>query len=993
MTVPPDWVDPDDPYFESYSPSVGVATTALDQARERYQTAKKVVEDNLALNPDATNIVARSAKKSCATVLADMAAALARCEAAAEASKATTTGSPEHETAVHAATSALGDVSAALTEIEHPAAAILTPDIPLPPYVEPPLPPVQSWAAVSQQVHADTLAWGASVRSKTERMLILKPSPSVGKTEAMLDLALQEQRAGKRVVFASRTNEVLVSETETRFKNKSPFIPLRLHVIQGRNEDTCWNYDNVKAVQDHGYAPARSVCIGCQYHDRNAHFFNVSICPYYKSRIAANNDSKLAARKIIDPPIILTSHAGLLAAQNSGGGRLGRFWSADLILIDEDPTESMEPEIVITEDHAAYRSGQLEYKPADLMARLLTATIDLAKNDRSTSESFGFKESGKPSRSHSKIQSSYAGEDLHRLLRRVMEGPFGQGANLPLSSILIGAADAMRAPKVAELVGLQTTKAVNAILPPKCLSDLGAALHDELTTVERIGHRVYERVRGKQMPIGTTDEIATEKERNVELPARLSYRCRLECVKVGTGKASRWRWRFVVQDWMDLVDHRANIVVGDAYAHVEHYRQLFKKPATKPSDPNYADPVTVIDHIAKFPDGSLVVHWHTPAGITWLKSEGWQEHAAKLETLLPRFAGQRVLVYGHKDLKPRVDDLFEKNDNFGVAEWAYEYWYGGRGKDQYRHFDVVVCISDPIPNSGGLTHKVNARAWHDVEPARQAGDIDAQGKALTRVELDWNDMKTSLPRKMRDGRTHWRIRQEYERQGMNELAQAIHRVRGLISPKLMVVMGQQVELTRDTWAAAAVTDVEASKVIASDEWSFLTTQDALSAIEAVVNRYGVFSTAFLHIFHPLAVEHLLGLACGVPAISFNCVPKGDVRHTLCPANPTLECDEADRSDRSLRLIDRVWTPPARWASLAEQASGARFWKEIRKDVDGCYGYTGSYRPTWYPARGRGFVWWSRERADVGIKRISAILDRQYGPQRGGKLVTSGAVPF
>ena len=317
-------IDPPDPFedpFGEYEPSLAFALVASEQATERFRLAESLIASHVGQNGTASNAVAASARKSCSNLLAQMMVATERCEAAVERARQTS-DQLAHGVAVQEALEAFQEVSNLYTEIQAPASALLAPDDPDPTPVDPPLPSVHSWLSVTQMTMQATLAWGSRVRQLTGQVLILRPSPSAGKTEAMLDLALQEQSADQRVIFAARTKDVLIAEVEPRIKRKRPFV--RLHVIQGRNEDTCPNFANVSAVQAHGYAPCRSVCLHCEHFPQNAPYAGVNICPYYMTRIRAQNDSMAARRGMNSFPIILTTHAGLISAQNSGGGHYGK---------------------------------------------------------------------------------------------------------------------------------------------------------------------------------------------------------------------------------------------------------------------------------------------------------------------------------------------------------------------------------------------------------------------------------------------------------------------------------------------------------------------------------------------------------------------------------------------------------------------------------------------------------------------------------------------
>jgi len=810
---------------------------------------------------DTSNIIARSARKSAnfSAEKLDRTASLAL--ASFEAGEAAT--APEEKAVAYDAAIehyiAANKIYSEVAENAYLEAAAARPDPAELPIVEPPLPTTQDWKSVSSQVNVETMRWAASVRGQTGKMLILRPSPGTGKTHSMCDLAINEQRLRQRVVFAARTKDVLCEELEPRVRKSGPFV--RLHVIQGRDATSCWNFANVEAVQQHGYAPGRTVCFSCDHHPRVAFSVGANICPYYQTRIRAQNDTNSARRGMHEYPIILTTHSGFLAAVDSGGGMYGQFWPCDTLLIDEDPTESFEPEVIVNQRHAAFTSANPVDRPAVVMAAMLRSAIDLASIERKAMRDTAWKSTdGVQSPIHNRLGSVYAGQALHDLLSRVATGAFGQQYNVRSAiQVLRDVSDSHAQPAVGALFGATTAAAVSLVVPPQGLARTGEALFEEISMRANLRRYVYQQVHGRELPIATAPEVEKELSERVET-LDTAYRVRLEF--------ARDEWRFVVQGFTDMRDQTANVVVGDAYAHVEHYRQVFDKPATT-SDPNYVDPVTVCSLVAKFPEGSLVWRLRTQANITHLLNEGWQDHAAIIGEVVSQLEGKKVLVYGHRSLKERIEKLFDDHAGFGTDEWAFEHWWGGRGKDHYRDFDAVLLVSEPIQNIDGMLHKVNARA------ARETARLLAQNKkeeALVegqKITFSTGKMKASFAHTMRLPGTHWRVRQEHERQNVSELAQASHRVRGLISPKLMVILGQEIELTRDT-IAAAVTTVPASQPDSSGSTKgpskvtdrmmdgCLTAAEAFAYMEQIEEHFGCWSPAFLHAFTAVEVSSVLG---------------------------------------------------------------------------------------------------------------------------------------
>jgi hypothetical protein len=831
-------------------------------------------------------------------------------------------------------------------------------------------------------------------------MLIAKPSPGTGKTKAMVDTALTEQGQRQRVVMAVRTKQMLVGELEPRTRAAGGQY-VRLHVIQGRDESTCWNYDNVKAVQEHGYAPGSTVCSRCEYHpDVAKKLRTYTTCPYYRTRQNAQNDSAAARMKLHEYPLILTTHAGYLTALESGGGRFGKFWPCDTLMIDEDPTDAFEPEVVVTLDHLDLPTPpKPEDRFAHAMAALLRGTIEQADLERRAAESRGWIDAErKPNPIHNRHGSAFAGLPLHKLFERVATGPIGQQRGFRSAlQVFRDVSDSHVHPATGALHGATTAAAVSLVVPPRSLSQIGDALFEEDAMRLKLRRLAYEKIYGHKMT-GTLSVAQVEQALVDSEEFDPVYRVRLEWVD-GT-------WRFVLQNFVNMLDQGANLVVGDAYANIEHYRQLFDKPATKADDPSYIDPVTVIDHIANFPEDTRITRIRTRANITYLKNEGWQEHLSLLGDVFREHAGQSVVIYGHGVLRKRIEKFFFDNQNFGIAKWAFENWGGGRGKDEYGDFDAVVTISDYVQNIGGMLHKVNARAARETERLLARNQTDVALMEGTRIGLDMN--KADIAHRMADPDTHWRLRQEHDRQNISELAQALHRVRGLRSPKRMTVVGDGVPFTKDTLAATAVVNppggpIGRPKLKSGYVDGFLTEDEAFDAICKVEDHLGCWSPVFLHAF--LAFEMNLFLTSpSHDGGGDNLYRETLYRDYLQPPHqdetqPPLATMPgvglSIGSTTMMTLLQRVWFPIAGW-KLSYRRALRDLWRTAKANARAAreFGFSGkAYRPSWEDSTHPGYSWYSRRSSKSGLSVFMEIMESQYGVNKNGVLHVPNQKPF
>jgi hypothetical protein len=228
------------------------------------------------------------------------------------------------------------------------------------------------------------------------------------------------------------------------------------------------------------------------------------------------------------------------------------------------------------------------------MAALLEGAIAQATTERRAMESSGWVANGKPSAIHARHGSSYAGIALHNLLERVALGHVGQQRGFRSAlQVLRDVSDSHVHPAAGALHGATTAASVSLVVPPRGLSRIGDAIFEEHAMRLRLRRLAYKKIHDQEVPALNTAQVEAEMMESEQFEP--VYRVRLECVK--------GEWRFVFQDFVNMLDQTANILLGDAYANVEHYRQLFDKPTSLATDPNYVDPVTVINHIAKVPTG------------------------------------------------------------------------------------------------------------------------------------------------------------------------------------------------------------------------------------------------------------------------------------------------------------------------------------------------------------------------------------------------------
>lgn len=825
------------------------------------------------------------------------------------------------------------------------------------------------WSEASMTVSFVMRDRGLQMMNEKGRLVVCKPSPGVGKTHAMIELATTYHRARKRVIFAVFAKEQ-TEEVRERFKRADGTVVLR--VITGRGEENCNNYAQVEAATAQGYAPGGTVCLGCVWYPENARRLGTnSVCLYYQERIRACQDFNMARRGVRRYPIILTTHTSAVLGQRVARSKHGTFWHTDFVFFDEDCSAAFQSDHVIRRENLAFSKPDHPYAGFNAAIR---EAMRIAHAERTAAMRRNWKsqhDPNEPDPIHSRHGSAYVGEALWELLERVIQLPAVQRFYRdPLTkahglATRILSHDDNDQPDVGEFASLPANR-IASDYPHRDLNVFADLLDKEYWAIEA------------EKQSGTNH--------------KLSYQVRLEFTTVPDEHGEKiWLWQLAALTTRSYAIQDHNIVVGDAYADPEMYRRLF--PLQR---------LETVDVRAHWPENTFcfTILAHAAIGDVGNSRDQYRYYLnGHIAPIMEGQRGRRVLFYTHKSLAAWLEEwLYETSERWGVREWAVEHYGGGRGKDQYRDWDTVVAATEYIPNMGGLVHIANAMNPGQLRVEHWSGDRPRKGRQTFGQSID--DMDP-------------RLRGLFWRKCVDELAQAIHRIRPAIPrgpeapPKQIYIFRKHVPLSDDLLSATSffvadgdteegvqVDTTKGKRATARSLVAFVNPEEMARAIRATRDLVGFWGHFAAHSLTALVWDHSSlsqTLTLGPPSAVAHSDTEEETNVPLSPepsAGDSLRDGGWDQSpgERALTslLADRIRFPPRDWEERVEIVRDSYAYRAaMRLLVDGdALGRRVEIRPRWARGPGSRFTCWGD--GDAALEALEA-----YEP----KLLAATEAPF
>lgn len=569
--------------------------------------------------------------------------------------------------------------------------------------------------------------------------ILLTGSAGVGKTESMLAAAEMMLDRAQLVVWATSTIE-MAHETEARAAGRG------IHgiVLHGRNASTCDYMDKVLVSRAEGYAPGAFVCPSCPKHPDNlpGRMMEMNTCEHYARLSRARRAIKHAKDMKTRLPLIITTYENAVAGlKHAPESRQGEIWKTKQIFFDEDPSRAMRERAVLSDDDLTRTPH--DKAPSNFL-RILSMARAIAADQRMeavASMSGRSKNPASRSISHDFDGSSISGRELHYLLYSAVNAldlDADRPAGTAKKDLLVYLREASDwSPRIGKGEMFYADRSgflkyvANAFLPK-----FAGALHGEIF-----------------------------RDDTNSIPG--TYEVRLDSVKGGG-------WQFILDRLEPFHSGRDNVVIGDAYADKDFVGAMFGV-----SHETGGRQMFTIDVRVALPDNVRVLR--SMSAKTTKRVLGTKESLhhlldTEVSTVLQAEAGRRVLVYTQKGHRKNAEDWFAENGaTYQLAEIAFEHYWSGRGKDQYKNFDSIICIGEPVPNLLGLLHEANA-----LHPGKEAIVWSPDSKKIwsqdPRLERVWNML------------------------AVQELSQALMRIRpGMPSTtdKRMYIFGKHVDLPVD----------------------------------------------------------------------------------------------------------------------------------------------------------------------------------------------------
>jgi hypothetical protein len=367
--------------------------------------------------------------------------------------------------------------------------------------------------------------------------------------------------------------------------------------------------------------------------------------------------------------------------------------------------------------------------------------------------------------------------------------------------------------------------------------------------------------------------------------------------------------------------------------------------------------------------------------------------------------GRRVLFYTHKALAAWLEEwLIETQERWATREWAVEHYGGGRGKDQYRDWDTVITATEYIPNMGGLVHIANAMNPGQLRVEHWSGDRPRKGRQTFGQSID--DMDP-------------RLRGLFWRKCVDELAQAIHRIRPAIPrapeapPKQIYIFRKHIPLSDDLLSATSffvasgdtdegvqVDPTKGKRATAETLVAFVNPEEMARAIRATRDLVGFWGHFAAHSLTALVWNHsslskTLTLGPTPPTAHYG---TDVVTNVPLSTEPSVR-DSSQNLSLKLSLTEETWSPPSQLLSTMRDRVfyPSKDWEEQTRTVQRSYAYRAALRilsegdllgqrseirASWQKGPGQRFVCWGD--ADKSHVALSA-----YDP----KLLAASDTPF
>lgn len=507
---------------------------------------------------------------------------------------------------------------------------------------------------------------------------LVKSTPGIGKTEAMIAVLLFYASNGVMPFYSASTREQ-VWQVYDRIKSKASGQLQKIINVQGRHggyirkiqlQDgsigemkvpcTCMRIDAVRRAQAKGYHPQFAVCIGCPFWPMHKNQYGdvtgvANACGYFQGYYKAAETFEKKPKEDKDRPIVLMTHAMAACIVTDS-----EMIEPEVFCFDEDFTSALRETVTWDEDELQRVIDIAELIP---FRRLMRQSVRVAKR---------FAELSKLSSSHEEIKN--LSESERAILQAVNDASFDKDT-VTLSGIDLY----LVVKRAAYEMGSSLEKILEpaSTLPKLIKQGAFNSMTDE--QFNRLPHASEPDLAKDMLAVFADAKGAKES----------AYRISLR-------KMKDTEWGFC-RDLVRRINYGERLIILDAYGEEKIYERVCNRE------------VKTTEVKCKMRDNVTV--FHHPERTTRKAMDDFEArlkiYYSRLVPILENSKNKKVLIYTQKRYAEWLQKIIERS-NFGMEKLAIKWFWMDHGDDNYGDYDKLIMFGSAYSHVIGDMHLVNA---------------------------------------------------------------------------------------------------------------------------------------------------------------------------------------------------------------------------------------------------------------------------------------------